>query len=77
MPMVKMHSTIGSKIPFILHFAGMPMVGGRGQKSKKIADVLNGWSLRCIVVELAGPTLAHSLKTTFRGSNQQIFQMDI
>ena len=44
---------------------------------EKIADVLNGWSLRCIVVELAGPTLAHSLKTTFRGSNQQIFQMDI
>ena len=29
-----------------LNFAGMPMVaeGGRGQKSRKFADVLNGWS---------------------------------
>ena len=27
------------------HFAGMPMLGGRGQKSRKFAEVLNEWSL--------------------------------
>ena len=44
-PMVKRSQYIRIKNPLHKHFAGMPMVGGRGQKSWKFADVLNGWSL--------------------------------
>ena len=43
--MVKRSQYIRVKNPLHKHFAWMPMVGGRGQKSWKFADVLNGWSL--------------------------------
>ena len=44
-PMVQRSQYIMIKNPLHKHFAGMPMVGGRGQKWWKFADILNGWSL--------------------------------
>ena len=44
-PMVQRLQYIRIKNSLHKHFAGMPMVGGRGQKSWKFADVFNEWSL--------------------------------
>ena len=44
-PMVKRSQYIRIKNPLHKHFAGMPMDRGRGHKSWKFADLLNGWSL--------------------------------
>ena len=43
-PMVKRSRYIRIKNHLHKHFAGMRMVGGRGQKSWTFSDVLNGWS---------------------------------
>ena len=50
-PMVKRSQYIKIKNLIHKHFAGMLIVGGRGQKSWKFADVLNEWSHNTILVK--------------------------
>ena len=47
----------------------MPMVGGRGQKSRKFADVLNGWSLRSMFRVLG----IYNFETSLKSVKSKIF----